>query len=163
MEVRANSSPRKCACQPRQFADGLFDEEACEFESAVSSRIFRSHHLSDGMTSRSWLWVRTAASDHLQTVNLRVGSNTTSRITMSGRYCPKWERRTPLRSQHNSWSFRDEEGDLITVRCEEDWAEALDSFQRQRLTAKSSFAVFLDNFSSICQRKSMAGWESLRN
>ena len=49
-----------------------------------------------------------------------------------------------------SFRYRDEEGDLITVRYQEDWEEALRCFQRQQLTC--AFTLFLDNFWNTFQK-----------
>ncbi len=58
-----------------------------------------------------------------------------------------------LREQYDrtiSFRYMDEEGDLITVRCEDDWQEALSFYMR---TNTQTFKVFLDD-ANVLLRKS---------
>jgi hypothetical protein len=64
---------------------------------------------------------------------------------------------TKLREQYDrtiSFRYMDEEGDLITVRSEDDWQEALSFYMRTNL---QTFKVFLDDGSSLRKSRSHGG------
>lgn len=63
-----------------------------------------------------------------------------------------------LREQYDqtiSFRYRDEEDDLITVRSQEDWEEALACMGRLQQPSQSAFKVYLDNLFSLRRNSGM--------
>jgi hypothetical protein len=87
-------------------------------------------------------------------VRLKLHFNEEIRVLVVNKTLPFDELLAKLREQYDrtiSFRYMDEENDLITVRCEDDWQEALSFYLRTNL---QTFKVFLDDGTTLRKSRS---------